>query len=169
MIETGTRTANQIAVEYPQLTDWLLAHTTAQLLEDKRLLSAEEKIVLQGGSLEVGQKIQNGEMDTTKSAILSACRQEPMIGYEIIRFAYLIGQELSVPTLYYNIPELLTEGSLSEQKDLVYILKQGDGNYRVSSGRKGYLTTQEGIVQLVGSNQRLTMKQAPLNKAPKPI
>src|SRR5437868_14268523 len=84
---------DEVAGQFPYLKDWLKTHTTAQVLDGKRLPSAEEKI----------QKFEElGQLDAIRadvdypnnpnlySLVLHACRFTPMIGIEIIEFSELL-------------------------------------------------------------------------------
>lgn len=174
--ESKTLTYRELVGEYPILEEWFAnpVNTTAQLQEGKRLMSAREKLALFGGEKQVRDNlaavIPGWKIPYT---ILLACRQEPMVAYEISKFGEDVGVKMYAATIIPTIKDLEDEGCLSSVPGLIYIIRLGGyaDRFHLNENREGYLTTEEGLRQTALHVQRKKRKGLAriFVPAPKPL
>lgn len=125
-------------------------------------MSAGEKLELFGGEKQVRHNLATVARGWRNPyVILLACRQEAMVGYEIIKFGELVGKKLGIGGLYVSIKGLIDEGELSRIQSLTYVVRMGyDPNkFNLSQNRPGYLTTEQGLRQVALNLERKESKE----------
>ena len=147
---------DEVVATYPFVKDWLATHGRAQILDDKRLLSAEEKLDIFGGIEQVKKNlggISAGILNINLAVlvVLLACRQGAMVPFEIVRFSELVGYQLEVFMVENAVGRLQRHedekeiGKLVPVEGITYVMpeRKGSSKFRIVN-RKGYLTTDEG-------------------------
>lgn len=149
----------ELVHEYPILEEWFAnpSNIYAQLQGDKRLMSAEEKLALVGGEDQVKANLRvipSGWRD--QYTILLACRQEPMVGMEILHFSDRVSRRLSIGGMYFTIKGLLDLGELSSIYGLTYAYRiwTDPERFLLRGNARGFLTTEQGIREIVNKLAR---------------
>src|SRR3989344_6831255 len=149
-----------VVVEYQHLKEYLEKHGRAQIQEGKRLMSPEEKIERFGGIDWVKRNLQHASRERV---ILQACRDGIMVGVEIFRFFEAIGVHPDPSALHYALVRLQgrdesEHGKIKRIPGITLIrnlpsLFSPERSWTIAQ-RPGYLTTDEGIQDLVEVPER---------------
>lgn len=166
----------EVLTRYPYLAGYFPANEVAQLLGDRRLRSAEEKIGIFGGVTQIGNNIHLAQKTGSEVPyiILLACDRDPMINFEIIRFTYIATEGeylLAVPTLGRTIKDLLKEGFLNPVNNITLLIHQsGAGDYKEIPNRTGYSITVGKAIEKRAKSLTSQEAQTPqLIPQPRPI
>lgn len=131
--------------EYPDLKGWFSGSTniTAQLFAGERLQSAEEKMNLFGGLRKVKETLAKEPRSTRPgTAILMACRNEPMTDFEIRIFEHNAGlkpDELISNTL---VKRLLNQDLIGITGGVTYVTRSRNPDlFFLIEDRIGFITT----------------------------
>ncbi len=147
-IERFSMTFAEVVQNFPYLEEWFSnpENRTAQVQDDKRLLSASEKLALVGGEAQIRANLAVCPRGWREQyTILLACRQEPMVGMEIAEFGMLVGQQFHV-NIYSPIVRLRDSGELSRVEGLTYIRKSfASDRFTGRENIPGYKTTDQGM------------------------
>lgn len=139
-----------LSKEFPVLGEWFENPTnqTAQLQEGDRLKSAEEKMELVGGS-DKTKTTMNSLAKRWRNfyLILQACKQEPMMPWEIVRFGQMVGARIDLEFVLYHSINLRTKTELARVDGLTYIARdpKNPNLFNIHDNKPGYLTTPYGL------------------------
>lgn len=144
-------TLEEITAINPALQEWFRTHDSALLNGSTRLLSAEEKLELLGGSEKINAN-HNAAKELgfgDKYLVLSACYRDPMHPYGIARFCRLsTSKTLAAANLIDAIDHLMQNGLMVRKEGLTLVTLEKDGTFSMAD-RNGYLTTKNGFRQRV--------------------
>lgn len=151
---------------FPVLEEWYSdpTHQYAQVEGDKRLLSAEEKIILFGGSKQIATNIKRAGFGfRDRYTVLLACRQEPMVAMEIARFATLVGNQMSL-RVYAPLKYHLDRDNIQKVEGLVYVSRDIKTDVYYLYTLPGYLTTHENGLKTLAQWQKKPWAGNPLRR-----
>lgn len=168
--EIKNLTLDEIVAINPTLKKWFISHSNAVLDGNKRLLSAEEKIKILGGSEQIKKNYHEARksMFGNEYLVLSACYRDPMHGYEIAEFCFLSASKTILPgSLFSTIDDLIENDLMVKKEGLTLVILNKDKTFSMHN-RTGYLTTDEGFRKRVEVLERRE-KRNPLGQlAPQP-
>lgn len=138
---------SELVAAYPFLSPWFddPDNTAAQIKDGKRLLSVREKVEMFGGKEQVKKNLAAVPKGWRNYyTVLLACRQEPMVGFQISKFGESVGKRLYIATLYSTINDLMDQDELSRILGLTYVYRN-NRMFILNEDRPGYLTTPDGL------------------------
>lgn len=136
--------------EYPVLEPWFSQtdNMAAQLFEDQRLMSAQEKIGLFGGHNQVRETLtRKWFFNRRSSALLMACRDEPMIEFEVTIFELATGLKIDKLATAFTMDSLLDHNLLGITAGLTYVIRSPDSNgFIIAENQLGFLTSKHSFL-----------------------